>query len=72
MEFLIDNFDKKPHDELKSTVLLEYLWFPTAILLLLPKNPTSIAKNPAKHDKFAVLFLKTLEWQGILVLTFLD
>jgi len=25
VEFLIDNFDKKPHGELKSMVLLEYL-----------------------------------------------
>ncbi|HEV8514226.1 MAG TPA: TerB family tellurite resistance protein [Cyclobacteriaceae bacterium] len=25
VEFLIDNFDKKPHDELKSTVFHEYL-----------------------------------------------
>jgi hypothetical protein len=25
VEYLIDNFDKKPHDELKSTVLHDYL-----------------------------------------------
>jgi len=56
VEYLIDNHDKKPPNDLKSKVLSDYLWFLPLNSISWLKNQFSIAINPAKHDKFAVLF----------------